>query len=853
MSRLIEKETGSSPMPSDTSSGRADSMGSNNTQKVFPPYADSGNFDDWTRPSSMLADFHNTTPGMKPDTKCAVIVNFIRNAQEKMRWTTGAKGEGIYSEDEQGIAVMTVKTTVIDMLLSDGEIPFVQIHEGLRLQVIPNLSALPNCQKNQSAAFILSEKMLVVWEDQPVRLLDRAKFIESSLYNMVFDILPQNPELGKEDPRNTLHQWQGVHEDNEKVDKRAIIILQPFFTACTLILVASAIGAGWRHIAIQTTVDGNFYRLLFLLCLIPQAWLSMFFFQTIVGTIAQIFGPTGQLRRNTKHYSGKRPHRLCDTNLPHVTVQMPVFKESLRRVIVPTIRSIKEAISTYEMQGGSANIIINDDGMQLLDDARARERQEYYDENNIGWVARPPHNPKGKFSGLPRFNRRGKFKKASNMIYAMCLSVEVEKALAKVDRDDAWTQKEENEAYSDVLSSLVDRNGAWAEGNIRIGDYILLVDSDTRVPNDCLLEAVSEMEKSKDVAILQFASGVMNVTDSFFEKGITFFTNLVYTQIKYSVANGDVAPFVGHNAILRWSAIQEVAFYDKAAGKELYWSEDTVSEDFDMALRLQTKGCLVRLGAYQGDGFKEGVSLTVYDELHRWEKYAYGCNELIFHPIWNWPLRGPFTSLFIRFITSGIPLTSKLTIVSYIGSYYALGSSWILTLANYFLVGWFNGLIDHYYLDSFKVYFSIICVFTALGNTSLAILRYRIKDGGLIENLWSKFKWVPLLVIFLGGLSLHVSQALLSHMFGVGMNWGATAKEVESIPFFEEIANVLRRFKGTFVFCVGSTAMMIAFAYRLPPLWQIRFFTPIWPLSCVTMSHFLMPIVLNPNLMLFTW
>jgi hypothetical protein len=37
-------------------------------------------------------------------------------------------------------------------------------------------------------------------------------------------------------------------------------------------------------------------------------------------------------------------------------------------------------------------------------------------------------------------------------------------------------------------------------------------------------------------------------------------------------------------------------------------------------LRLQSQGYTVRLAAYKGDEFKEGVSLTVYDELNRWEK-----------------------------------------------------------------------------------------------------------------------------------------------------------------------------------------------------------------------------------------
>lgn len=49
-----------------------------------------------------------------------------------------------------------------------------------------------------------------------------------------------------------------------------------------------------------------------------------------------------------------------------------------------------------------------------------------------------------------------------------------------------------------------------------------------------------------------------------------------------------------------------------------------MSEDFDMALRLQIKGYIIRWATYSNGGFKEGVSLTVDDELNRWQKYAYG-------------------------------------------------------------------------------------------------------------------------------------------------------------------------------------------------------------------------------------
>ena len=575
--------------------------------------------------------------------------------------------------------------------------------------------------------------------------------------------------------------------------------------------------------------------------------------QSVVGCLAQIIGPTHQVKENTKFYSGERPQRIHHT-LPHVTIQAPVYKESLGIVIAPTIFSLKDAISTYEMQGGSASIFVNEDGMQTLSEAEQQERKDFYEEHNIGWVARPKHGAVVREGQAP-FLRAGKFKKASNMNYCMQVSARVEEKLRVIERGPGWNNDREVEAYERALAEVVeeDEGRTWAEGNIRMGDYILIVDSDTRVPEDCFLDAVSEMEQSPNVAIIQFTSGVVNVTGTFFENGITFFTNLIYTAIGYAVAAGDVAPFVGHNAILRWSALQDVSIEDPGE-PEKFWSEETVSEDFDMALRLQTAGYVVRFASYTGrEGFQEGVSLSVYDELARWEKYAYGCSELIFHPLRYWFTKGPFTKLFRRFICSCMPLPSKLTIMAYIGTYYAIASAWILTLANYFIIGWFNGYLDHYYIDSFKIFFSIIAVFTALGNIALAVLRYRTEDRSLIGALLENFKWVPMLAVFLGGVSLHVSQAICSHLVGVNMEWGSTAKELQINSFFVEMAKLMHRFRGTFCFCILMAAMMVAGAQFVPALWRIDAFIAIFPLSNVIVSHFLLPIALNPSLMLFTF
>ncbi|PVH85244.1 hypothetical protein DL98DRAFT_557893 [Cadophora sp. DSE1049] len=752
--------------------------------------------------------------------------------RDRENYTFAPEGleDSVFFREMTRMNVKYILDTMIDRAISND---FVPLGGGQRIQLIPSLKYLRECKKNQLAAFVMDEKLLVLWDDDPNELFKRGFDIEAKI---VLNI-----------------------EDARMETKRRTLLINPIIVGLTLTLLFSALGLGARGLAQEIAVDGDYRRLTLLVVVPAQIFVSLFFMQIVITNFAQIIGPVNQLKKNSKFYSGKAPPRVeHDDTLPHVTIQMPVYKEGLIEVIMPTVLSLKAAMATYEMQGGSSNIFINDDGIQLLPEAEAQARRSFYQEHNIGWVARPPHNPnpekREKDNGHKKFVRKGKFKKASNMNYALMISNKIEEKLLKIGRHQTWAPEEEQEAYDVCLAEvLVEEEGrAWAEGNIRVGDYILLIDSDTRVPQDCLLDAATEMEQSPEVGILQYSSGVMQVTDTFFENGITFFTNLIYTAICFTVANGDVAPFVGHNAILRWSALQQVMYKDED-GYENFWSESHVSEDFDMSLRLQVEGYIIRLGAYTGDGFKEGVSLTVYDELNRWEKYAYGCNELLFHPFRLWLTRGPFTPLFRKFITSNIRFTSKITILSYIGTYYAIGASWILTVANYFLVGWFNGHLDKYYLDSFRVFFSLILVFSALGNVSLAILRYRLGKGDLLGGLLENFKWLLLMTIFLGGISLHVSQSLLSHFFEIDMTWGATAKEVETVVFFEELPRLFKRFKITFIFCFGSAIGMIVCANYVPWQWQIRDFVPIFPLCSVVVSHFLLPIALNPALMTFTW
>ena len=60
---------------------------------------------------------------------------------------------------------------------------------------------------------------------------------------------------------------------------------------------------------------------------------------------------------------------------------------------------------------------------------------------------------------------------------------------------------------------------------------------------------------------------------------------------------------------------------------------------------------------------------TVDDELNRWQKYSYGCNELIFHPLKDWWRYGPITKQLRTFLWTSAPVHYKLSMMSYMFSY----------------------------------------------------------------------------------------------------------------------------------------------------------------------------------------
>ncbi|KAI0764208.1 glycosyl transferase family group 2-domain-containing protein [Trametes elegans] len=717
----------------------------------------------------------------------------------------------------------------------------IYIDDNTRIQVLDSITVLGTADKEQCGAFIRDERVLVVWSYQLETIIPTCRDFEEKLIKLVWNRRSENTSISsiapassnassdvhlnekrpdeagtkevsapappaQERPKHAkkrrtcgLGYWVTDKEDVEKTadgpSPRPVRLFAPVYNGLGVAMSIFFIGSGISVLIEEILLDGDYTRLALLVTTPFLFCVSLFFALQIIANLSFILGPVAQAHENSKYYSAVKPapNKVVDTNLPHITIEMPVYKESLTETIAPSVYSLKKAMQTYARQGGTSSIIVHEDGLQLLNEEERQARIAFYADHNIGWVARPPH------SGAPDGY------KPSNMNYGLALSLKLETHLlaleAAGEQDTAEECLEDRAlrlAIEETFAESGERWRPWAANgkSLRVGEIILIVDSDTIVPEDCLRDAARELAECPEVAIIQHESDVM-------QNGIAHFTRRINKCISMGCANG------------RWSALQDAAFVDEADGKKKIWSESNVSEDFDMALRLQLKGYIIRWAAYSEGGFKEGVSLTCDDELNRWQKYSYGCNELIFNPLIDWWRLGPSTSNYGR-------------------SSDGLAASALLSVLNYLL----------------------LVVFPGAGNLGFTLLEYRLGQRNLFDGLIENVTWIPFFFFFFGGLSIHLSQALLAHLFSYNITWGATKKEVERSNFWLEVPKILKRFWLALVLSVAMGVAMIILATDAVPVgWRI--FSWDWavilPLAIVAGCHIAYPIVLNPWFMIFSY
>jgi hypothetical protein len=173
-------------------------------------------------------------------------------------------------------AAMTVNSRVIKTFLAwSPDAIDVPLMNGLRVQILPNIDDLTLARKHQFAAFVASEALLVVWDDDPSNLISRAKAIESELMQFVWGIAENGEE--PEDEKGAYVGEQEIDAESGKVlpEARSTNLMNTVLVACTLVIVVTLLGLGCRSVAIEVGVDHGYLRCAFLLLIPVQVFFTL--------------------------------------------------------------------------------------------------------------------------------------------------------------------------------------------------------------------------------------------------------------------------------------------------------------------------------------------------------------------------------------------------------------------------------------------------------------------------------------------------------------------------------------------------------------------------------------------------
>ncbi|GKZ00916.1 hypothetical protein MPSEU_001043100 [Mayamaea pseudoterrestris] len=466
-------------------------------------------------------------------------------------------------------------------------------------------------------------------------------------------------------------------------------------------------------------------------------WNSYF----IIGSIMKCFIPAKAFKTNTKYCSIIPETKLPNAQWLDVTIQIPVYKESLKEVLMPTLNSCMAARDHYVRETGSrVNIVICDDGMMamLRDNFPAAEmlwknicetqgrqmklsqllkrvprasrrhlkglrsknvyevfhRMVFYYHFRIGFVARST------------VDRRGKFKKASNLNSHLRLALGAWQLAKDPDAGMSFDQALMQESHNEDGSRYV-----MFGNDIQLGHLICVNDADARMAETIILKTVPEFLNDKNLGFTQHATKTMSDqrNEQYFTKMLAVYTDALYQgHFLLSSILGCHPPLVGHSIFLRTEAVKQcgrmrtlrkaqrwlqniglpflpvdqVGFSNlQAENRTEYWSESHVSEDFELMIHLYNLGFNGRYCAYPDTEFEEGITRTFDEEAGRHRKFALGAHELVFNQFSDMLGHGIFTPLFRTFLSCDIPSYYKIFLTAYLCSYTSGGAYLIVFTA----------------------------------------------------------------------------------------------------------------------------------------------------------------------------
>ena len=540
-----------------------------------------------------------------------------------------------------------------------------------------------------------------------------------------------------------------------------------------------------------------------------------------------------------------------------LTIQIPVYLETFNDTLLPTYDNVLKHIRLYNSNPLSKfkiNLLVCDDGYVHLTEKEQIERKKYYEEQDeLFFIARP------------KKGRAGRFKKASNMNFSFRQIFQMDEQIKLGN-----SKKYDIEDIEDI-NYINDINNAWKslsiqndfvcktniKSSFKLGKYILLLDSDSKIllSYEKINELINELEINYNLGFLQLRTKAdINSQLNMWENTIGYFTNNIYDiNFYYSCSNGFPSPLVGHNCMLNVNVMKKVFHnsYGKQDKTYKIWDENRVSEDFIFSLQCQYIGYYGKY-IYWDCGMTEGVTLNVLDEITKMEKYAYGVNELLFNPVNRWQNDGILTDVFTEFVvTDKINIPTKYAIFSYIGSYYALALSPVVTLLYYITTYIFhiiNRTSAEYYVRSYinnpvYIIYSCFFIFFILSFITNIIIKWKHNiniQNGILYLIWIETYHGLRLCLFFSGLSYHLLVIILKHFLSYNVAWKMTNKETQVISIR---TIVVEKYPGMYL--IGTSLLLvILIGCSLPEPYTNKEIYNIAPLLSVIICSLISPIIL---------
>lgn len=175
---------------------------------------------------------------------------------------------------------MTVNSRIIKTFLQwSPDAVDVPLMNGLRVQILPTIEDLPKARKHQFAAFIAAEQLLVVWDDEAMNLVPRAKAIEKELMELVWKTGQEEGEDETDGPPEkkgpAVVEVTVNEETGEFESKRPTNIQNSVLVGCTLTIVTILLGLGFRQLAVEVAVDKGYARLAFIILTPVQVFFTL--------------------------------------------------------------------------------------------------------------------------------------------------------------------------------------------------------------------------------------------------------------------------------------------------------------------------------------------------------------------------------------------------------------------------------------------------------------------------------------------------------------------------------------------------------------------------------------------------